>query len=72
MRAWRVESIGYIISTISVVLLGIVAWEGAPDNPALRAAIVGGVLLAIFGMLLRWYVFWRRHGRAKGHFRDHK
>jgi protein-S-isoprenylcysteine O-methyltransferase Ste14 len=71
MRSWQVESIGYIISTVSVILLGIVAWQGAPAHGWLRAALFTGVLLAIAGMLLRWYVYWKRHGRHHHKDKDH-
>ena len=45
---------GYAISTVSVVLLGIVSLKAALQNPLLIACLVGGMLTSVLGMLLRW------------------
>jgi uncharacterized membrane protein YhhN len=45
---------GYLISIISTLLLGIVAWP-KPDEPRWKVlAVLAGVALSIFGMGLRW------------------
>ena len=45
---------GYLISSVSVVLLGVVAWP-APDEPAWHAvAVLLGMVLSIFGMGVRF------------------
>ena len=49
-----VKTTGYLVSTISVILLGVVAWKGAKDNPVLLACLVAGMAASIIGMLLRW------------------
>lgn len=48
------KGFGYLISTASVILLGIVAWP-KPDEPSWKAAAtVAGMAAAILGMLLRY------------------
>jgi uncharacterized membrane protein YvlD (DUF360 family) len=58
-----IEGFGYFISIISVALLGMAAWLSAEGRPILRFAVVAGATLSVLGMILRWYVWWRRHGR---------
>jgi hypothetical protein len=48
------KGIGYVISTISVVLLGIVSWSSASQSPWLLACLLGGAAISIAGMLCRW------------------
>ena len=48
------KTFGYLISTVSVILLGIVAWPKAAANPLLLACLIGGMLASIIGMLCRW------------------
>jgi hypothetical protein len=48
------KTIGYAISSVSVILLGVVAWDGAKDHPPLLAALMIGVITSIVGMYLRW------------------
>ena len=45
---------GYLISTISVVFLAIVAWPGPLDPPWHAWAVILGVVTSIFGMFLRY------------------
>ncbi|AUW56821.1 hypothetical protein C1T17_00745 [Sphingobium sp. SCG-1] len=51
------KATGYLISTISVLLLGVVAWDGAKDEPALRFCLIAGVAASVIGMALRWLSF---------------
>jgi hypothetical protein len=57
---------GYLISTLSVILLGIVAWKGASEHPLLLACLIGGMVSSAAGMCLRWlsYRHERRHTRG--------
>ena len=57
------EGFGYIVSIWSTALLAIAAWLSAEGRPALRGLIIIGSAFAVIGMLLRWYVFWRRYNR---------
>ena len=50
----RVKSFGYLISTISVVLLSIVSWSKAKEQPILMACLIGGAITSIIGMFCRW------------------
>jgi biotin transporter BioY len=45
---------GYLVSTISVVLLAIVAAPKAAESPFLMACLIGGVVTSIIGMACRW------------------
>ena len=56
MNCYAVKSIGYVISTISVALLGIIAWEAA-DEGWMRPLVILGVLASIVGMALRWLTY---------------
>ena len=49
-----VKGLGYLVSTISVLLLGIVAWKGAKDDPLLLACLIAGMVASVAGMSLRW------------------
>lgn len=48
------KSIGYVISILSVLLLGLAAWQGVADNETLRLCLIGGMIASVIGMLLRW------------------
>jgi len=51
------KSMGYLISILSVLLLGAVAWKGVADDPAMRACLILGMLTSVSGMGLRWASF---------------
>ena len=45
---------GYLISTLSVILLGIVAWPG-PDEPRWKIwAVLAGSAASVLGMFARY------------------
>ena len=48
------KTFGYLISTVSVILLGIVAWPKAAADPLLLTCLIGGMLASILGMFCRW------------------
>ena len=48
------KGLGYLVSTISVILLGIVAWKSASEDPLLFACLIAGMLASVAGMTLRW------------------
>lgn len=59
------RGLGYFISIVSVMLLGLVAWPG-PDEPRWHSlAVLGGMGLSIGGMGLRWLA--SRQQRAEIH-----
>ncbi len=47
------KTVGYMVSIMSVLLLGAAAWDSV-DEPALRTCLVLGILTSIVGMGLRW------------------
>ena len=48
------KGLGYFISTISVLLLGVVAWP-KPDEPQWKAIVlIAGMAASIAGMGVRW------------------
>jgi hypothetical protein len=48
------KGLGYLVSTVSVLLLGIVAWKGAQEQPLLFACLLAGMAASVAGMGLRW------------------
>jgi hypothetical protein len=48
------KAAGYLISTMSVLLLGAVAWAGTADHPEIRILLILGIATSIAGMFLRW------------------
>lgn len=47
------KAFGYVISSISVVLLGVVAWDSAAEKPALLACLALGMTASVVGMAIR-------------------
>jgi hypothetical protein len=58
------KGIGYLVSTVSVLLLAIVSWKSASESYVLAGCLVGGAALSIIGMFFRWltYEFEKRRG----------
>ena len=48
------KGFGYVVSTVSVLLLGILSWKSASEEPLLLACLILGLLASIAGMGLRW------------------
>ena len=48
------KGIGYLTSTLSVVLLGVVSWKSASEQPVLAACLMLGMATSILGMCERW------------------
>ena len=48
------KGLGYLVSAISVALLGIVSWKSASEQPLLFACLLLGMAASIAGMGLRW------------------
>lgn len=51
------KSVGYLVSILSVLLLGTVAWESVVDDPAMRVCLILGMVTSVVGMGLRWTSF---------------
>lgn len=54
MEANHLKAAGYLVSTLSALLLGAVAWASADGDDMLRLAVIVGPLSAIAGMFMRW------------------
>jgi hypothetical protein len=57
--------LGYSISSLSVLCLGVVAWDGAKDSPVLLTLLIVGMATSVIGMAVRWLSF-AREQQAKG------
>jgi hypothetical protein len=49
-----IKSSGYLVSTLSVALLGVVSWKSASKEPLLALCLFAGIATSICGMVLRW------------------
>lgn len=54
MKTHTIKTCGYLVSTLSVLLLGIVSWKKASQDLLLLLCLIGGMLTSIVGMMLRW------------------
>ena len=53
------KGFGYLVSTMSVLLLGTAAWKGASEEPVLLLCLIAGMITSIVGMWLRYYSYRR-------------
>lgn len=51
------KTVGYVISSLSVLLLGLPAWDGTETKPLLRLCLVLGMAASVVGMLCRWWTY---------------
>jgi predicted anti-sigma-YlaC factor YlaD len=56
MKAETVKTVGYLISSASVALLGAAAWPGA-QRAGLTGFLVAGMAASIIGMACRWWSY---------------
>jgi membrane protein DedA with SNARE-associated domain len=54
-----VKGFGYLVSTISVLLLGAAAYQGASEEPLLLLCLIAGMVTSITGMWLRYFSYKR-------------
>lgn len=59
------KTFGYLVSTVSVVLLAVVAWPKAQESPLLLACLIGGALTSVIGMFCRWLSYEIEHRRRR-------
>jgi hypothetical protein len=57
-----VKGFGYLVSTLSVLLLGAAASKGASEEPLLLLCLIAGMATSIAGMGLRYYSYRRDEG----------
>ena len=48
------KTFGYVVSAVSVLLLGLVTWQSVANNSLMRICLILGMILAGVGMFLRW------------------
>ena len=48
------KSLGYLISTVSVLMLGVVAWPKPGDPPEKSYLLIAGMVASVIGMFLRY------------------
>jgi hypothetical protein len=63
MKLLAIKSSGYLVSTLSVVLLGVVSWKSASEKPLLMTCLLAGMAASICGMFLRWLSYAIEEGR---------
>jgi hypothetical protein len=54
-----VKGLGYLVSTLSVLLLGTAALKGASEDPLLLVCLIAGMATSIAGMGLRYHSYRR-------------
>lgn len=63
------KTCGYLVSTLSVVLLAIPSLKAASEQPILFVALIGGMIASMAGMFMRWLSYeqqTRRERQADG------
>lgn len=53
-KSSRLKGGGYLVSSASVVLLGVPALKSAKDESLMLVLLLTGMVLSIIGMALRW------------------
>jgi hypothetical protein len=64
MRPETLKTLGYGVSTVSVMLLGVSAWPGA-QRAGLQAPLILGMLTSVAGMACRWSSYELERRRPK-------
>ncbi len=65
MTPSAIKTCGYLVSSVSVVLLGVVSWKSAAEQPVLFACLIAGMALSNVGMALRWWSYQRQEGEKR-------
>ena len=56
--------VGYLVSCVSVICLGVVAWSSAAEKPLILAFLIAGMATSILGMLVRFWAYLQDKRRA--------
>jgi len=59
------KTVGYLVSTLSVVLLALPGWKTATEHPLLLFALIMGMATSVAGMFLRWLAFLREQKQKR-------
>lgn len=50
----KLKGVGYLISTVSVILLAVVSWPHAKESTILAGCLIAGAATSLIGMFCRW------------------
>lgn len=64
MTPLGIKTAGYVVSSLSVLLLAIVAWPAASRNHWTATALIAGAGLSVLGMAFRWLSYWLESRRG--------
>lgn len=53
----KLKGAGYLVSTLSVLLLAVVSWDSAQKSILLRICLISGAATSIIGMFCRWLTY---------------
>jgi hypothetical protein len=56
------KGVGYLVSILSVLLLGAAAWQQASKQPLTLACLLLGMATSVVGMFLRYAAYRREKG----------
>ena len=56
------KGVGYLVSILSVLLLGTAAWQQASKQPLTLACLLLGMATSVVGMFLRYAAYRREKG----------
>jgi hypothetical protein len=51
---FMMKTLGYLVSTLSVILLAIASWPKAQENPVFMVCLISGAIASVIGMFFRW------------------
>ena len=60
-----IKAIGYLVSIVSVFLIGAVAWPKPADPDWMRTALIAGMATSVIGMGLRYIAHKQERRRLK-------
>jgi hypothetical protein len=59
------KTLGYLVSILSVLMLGVVSWEATETDMSLRLCLLIGMASSVLGMFLRWLSFLHERRKAR-------
>lgn len=57
------KDVGYLLSVVSVFLIGYAASDTAARDPFLMTCLMLGIVISVIGIALRWIVYRREKAR---------
>ncbi|MBV9842084.1 MAG: hypothetical protein JOY99_11265 [Sphingomonadaceae bacterium] len=62
----HIKTLGYLVSSISVLLLAIVSWQSAQKTTAMSACLIVGAVTSVTGMFCRWITYELEERKKQG------